>query len=131
MCSQKFDLHMQFIKLLNTFVHVWVHAYVIANLSWKGLFLIILVTERTRFILERNIKFLSEGNTYIDFIRRSKLAYKQHQRQREKAWVYTNKLYIYKTKTFIYPRVIFWFLPNLETLAKIMKSVKSINLKTN
>ena len=31
----------------------------------------------------------------------------------------------------IYPRVIFRFLPNLQRLNKITKSLKSINLKTN
>ena len=34
-----------------------------------------------------------------------------------------------KTKTFIYPSVIFRFLPNFQRLKKIIKSVKSINLK--
>ena len=31
----------------------------------------------------------------------------------------------------IYQRVIFWFLPNLQRFNKMMKSVKSINLKAN
>ena len=43
-------------------------------------------------------------------------------------------IYISKTKTskkFISPRVIFWFLPSLRRLNKIMKILESINLKTN
>ena len=32
-----------------------------------------------------------------------------------------------KNKTIIYAKVLFWFLPNLKRLNKIMKSVKSTN----
>ena len=43
------------------------------------------------------------------------------------------KMYVQKTKTFIYLRAIFrfLFLPNLQRLNKITKSVKSINLRIN
>ena len=41
-------------------------------------------------------------------------------------------IYIYiKNKTFITQQVTFRFLPNLQRLNKITKSVKSTNLKTN
>ena len=43
--------------------------------------------------------------------------------------LYTH-IYI-KTKKFIYPRVIFRFLPNLQRLNEMTKSVKRINLRTN
>ena len=36
-----------------------------------------------------------------------------------------------KNKTFIYLKVKLQFLPNLQRLNKVTKSVKSINLKTN
>ena len=41
------------------------------------------------------------------------------------------KIYISKAKAFIYRKVIIRFLSNLQRLNKIMKSVKSTNLKTN
>ena len=34
------------------------------------------------------------------------------------------KIYAQKTKTFIYSKDIFWFLPKLQRLNKITKSVK-------
>ena len=37
MCRQKFVLLVHLVTILNTFVHVWVHAHVIACLSWKCL----------------------------------------------------------------------------------------------
>ena len=40
-------------------------------------------------------------------------------------------IYKKENKIFITQRVIFRFLPNLQKLNKIMKSVKSTNLKTN
>ena len=40
-------------------------------------------------------------------------------------------IYQKENKTFITQRVIFRFLANLQKLNKIMKSVKSTNLKTN
>ena len=34
------------------------------------------------------------------------------------------KLHVKRTKTFVYPKVIFWFLPKLQRLNKITKSVQ-------
>ena len=48
-------------------------------------------------------------------------------------YIYINKyIYIYiKNEIFISKGVIFRFLPNMQRLNKITKSVKSINLKSN
>ena len=46
-------------------------------------------------------------------------------------YIYINIYICTYIKTFFETSNIFWFLPNLRSLNKIMKSVKNINLKTN